>query len=86
GWLEDNPEVRATINRWAQQLVLNAIVPNRKEIGAFISEVIARWDTTTLIDKLELQVGKDLQYIRINGTLIGGLVGLGIFMVDRLFA
>lgn len=86
GWLDDNPEVRALVNRWAQQLVFNAIVPNRKEIGAFISDVIARWDTTTLIDKLELQVGKDLQYIRINGTLIGGLVGLGIFMVERLFA
>ncbi len=86
GWLDDNPEVRALVNRWAQQLVFNAIVPNRKEIGTFISDVIARWDTTTLIDKLELQVGKDLQYIRINGTVIGGLVGLGIFMVERLFA
>jgi len=84
-WLDENAEVRVLINRWAQQLVFNAIVPNRKEIGAFISEVIARWDTTTLIDKLELQVGKDLQYIRINGTLIGGLVGLGIFLIDRLF-
>ncbi|WP_297352109.1 DUF445 domain-containing protein, partial [Paraburkholderia sp.] len=84
-WLDENAEVRVLINRWAQQLVFNAIVPNRKEIGAFISEVIARWDTTTLIDKLELQVGKDLQYIRINGTLIGGLAGLGIFLIDRLF-
>ncbi len=39
----------------------------------------------TLVDRLELQVGKDLQYIRINGTLVGGLVGLIIFVVTRAF-
>lgn len=82
-WLDDNREVRALVNRWARKLVLTAIVPNRQEIGAFISGVVARWDTATLIDKLELQVGKDLQYIRINGTLIGGLVGLVIFVAQR---
>ena len=46
---------------------------------------MARWDTKTLVDRLELQVGKDLQYIRINGTLVGGLVGLIIFVVTRAF-
>jgi uncharacterized membrane-anchored protein YjiN (DUF445 family) len=60
------------VNDWAQRLVLNTIVPNREEIGAFVAGVVARWDTRTLVDKLELQVGKDLQYIRINGTLVGG--------------
>jgi uncharacterized membrane-anchored protein YjiN (DUF445 family) len=73
------------INLWAQQLVLSTVVPNRAEIGMFVAEVVARWDTKTLVDKLELQVGKDLQYIRINGTLVGGLVGLTIFMVTRAF-
>jgi uncharacterized membrane-anchored protein YjiN (DUF445 family) len=51
----------------------------------FVADVVARWDTMTLVDKLELQVGKDLQYIRINGTLVGGLVGLTIFVVTRAF-
>ena len=42
--------------------------------------------TATLVDRLELQVGKDLQYIRINGTLVGGLVGLLIFVASKWIA
>ncbi len=52
------------------------ISPRRAEIGAFVTNVVEAWDSTTLVNRLELQVGKDLQYIRINGTLVGGLVGL----------
>ena len=85
GWLDTDTRIRAMINRWARQLVLNTVVPNRAEIGLFVSGVVARWETRTLVDKLELQVGKDLQYIRINGTLVGGLVGLIIFAVAGLF-
>ena len=44
---------------------------------------MANWDATTLVDRLELQVGPDLQYIRINGTLVGGLVGLLIFVASK---
>ena len=44
-----------------------------------------RWDTQTLVEKMELQFGRNLQYIRINGTLVGGLVGLIIFAVSKLF-
>ena len=84
GWLESDSHLRALVNAGARELVLNAVVPNRAEIGSFVTEVVTRWDTATLVDKLELQVGKDLQYIRINGTLVGGLVGLAIFTVDRL--
>jgi uncharacterized membrane-anchored protein YjiN (DUF445 family) len=47
--------------------------------------VVDNWDTGTLVNRLELQVGKDLQYIRINGTLFGGLVGLLIFTLSRAF-
>ena len=59
-------------------------LPRRAEIGEFIAGVVERWDTRTLVDKLELQVGRDLQYIRINGTLVGGLVGLIIHALSRL--
>jgi uncharacterized membrane-anchored protein YjiN (DUF445 family) len=47
--------------------------------------VVDNWDTATLVNCLELQVGKDLQYIRINGTLVGGRVGLLIFTLSRAF-
>ena len=58
----------------------------RFEIGAYIERVVHDWDTATLVDRLELQVGKDLQYIRINGTLVGGLVGLLIFIASKWIA
>ncbi|MFZ3328096.1 MAG: DUF445 family protein [Methylocella sp.] len=64
---------------------MSTIVPNCAEIGTFVAEFVAGWDTKTLVDRLELQVGKDLQYIRIDGTLVGGLVGLIIFVVTRAF-
>ena len=47
-------------------------MPNRAEIGTFVAELVAEWDAKTLVDRLEIQVGNDLQYIRINGTLVGG--------------
>src|SRR5271155_3701023 len=81
-WLEEDPARRATINRRLRLLALRAILPRRAEIGAYIAAVVDHWDTATLVNRLELQVGKDLQYIRINGTLVGGLVGLLIFILS----
>jgi uncharacterized membrane-anchored protein YjiN (DUF445 family) len=85
GWLEADGRVREQVNAWTQQLLVYAVVPNRDDIGAFIAGVVERWDTETLVSKLELQVGRDLQFIRINGTLVGGAVGLLIFCLERLF-
>lgn len=82
--LEKDEHLRAVMNRWLRRAVERAIVPYRNEIGAFIAGVVRRWDSRTLVDKLELQVGKDLQYIRINGTLVGGLVGLAIYSLAQL--
>jgi len=64
--------------------VLRVLLPRRAEIGSYIANVVENWDSATLVERLELQVGKDLQYIRINGTLVGGLVGLLIFTASRL--
>jgi uncharacterized membrane-anchored protein YjiN (DUF445 family) len=83
-WLNDDPTLPAHINRRIRILTVRLLTKRRVEIGTYISHVVRSWDTTTLVNKLELQVGKDLQYIRINGTLVGGLVGLVIFTVTRL--
>ena len=83
-WLDTDKEAGAIINRWARAAATQVVAPQRKQIGVFIAQVVAGWDTRSVVDKLELQVGKDLQYIRVNGTLVGGLVGLVIFTVARL--
>ncbi len=71
------------INRWLRVAILRTVAPRRAEIAAFIRKVVENWDAETLVKRIELQVGRDLQYIRINGTLVGGLVGLVIFSVAR---
>ncbi|MGE5502892.1 MAG: DUF445 domain-containing protein [Actinomycetota bacterium] len=81
--LDDDPRMQSILDRWVRRAIERYVVPNRGEIGSFIAGVVARWDTRTLVAKLELQVGKDLQYIRINGTIVGGLVGLLIYALGR---
>ncbi len=54
------------------------------EIVTLVSETVRRWDARTVTDRLESAVGRDLQYIRINGTLVGGLVGLVIHTAEVL--
>jgi uncharacterized membrane-anchored protein YjiN (DUF445 family) len=85
-WLDEDAPRRARINRRLRLLALRTILPRRAEIGAYIAAVVDNWDTATLVNRIELQVGKDLQYIRINGTLVGGLVGLLIFTLSRALA
>lgn len=81
--LRDDAALRDGLDRRIGNFVLRQIVPHRREIGAFVAGVVQRWDARTFVEKLENQVGKDLQYIRINGTLVGGLVGLLIHLAER---
>ncbi len=60
-----------------------SLISWRAEIGAFIAEVVRNWDSRTLVERLELIVGSDLQYIRMNGTIVGACAGCVIFMVTR---
>ena len=53
----------------------------RHEIAGVITETVERWDPKETTEKLELQVGRDLQFIRINGTVVGALAGLAIYTV-----
>lgn len=79
--LERDPDMRARLNARIIDIVKDFVVPWRHEIGVFIAEVVRRWDGKTLAEKVELAAGKDLQFIRINGTVVGALVGIAIFLL-----
>lgn len=51
-----------------------------------MSDVVTRWDNETLVQRLELQVGRDLQFIRVNGTLVGGTVGLVLYAITQVMS
>jgi uncharacterized membrane-anchored protein YjiN (DUF445 family) len=69
----------ARIDRWLADSASYLVRSYRHEIAGVITETVERWDATETSEKIELQVGKDLQFIRINGTVVGALAGLAIF-------
>jgi uncharacterized membrane-anchored protein YjiN (DUF445 family) len=85
-WLVEDEARKEGLNRRVLAVTQQFLLLYRFEIGGYIERVVHDWDTATLVDRLELQVGKDLQYIRINGTLVGGLVGLLIFIASKWIA
>ena len=60
-----------------------AVVPWRGKIAGLIAEVVRSWDADTVAARLELAMGSDLQYIRMNGTLVGACVGCLLFLIAR---
>jgi uncharacterized membrane-anchored protein YjiN (DUF445 family) len=85
-WLLEDADRQAQLNRRIRAVARHLLLAYRFEIGAYIERVVRNWDATVLVERLELQVGKDLQFIRINGTLVGGLVGLVIYTASKWFA
>jgi uncharacterized membrane-anchored protein YjiN (DUF445 family) len=77
--LATDESARARVNAAVQTAVLKILPAAQSELAGFIGRVIGHWDTATITDKLELRVGKDLQYIRVNGTLVGFLLGAAIY-------
>ena len=77
--LLDDGALGARINRWLADSASYLVRSYRHEIAGVITETVERWDATETSEKIELQVGKDLQFIRINGTVVGALAGLAIF-------
>lgn len=84
--LKKNEELQNKIDRNIRIWVYKIIFKNRKKIGDLISNTVKNWKGKELSQKLELEVGKDLQYIRINGTLVGGIVGLMIYFLTHLIS
>ncbi len=81
-----NQAVQDKLNEWIRTFAAETIVAKRALIVGLVRRVIRSWDAETLSRKFELHVGRDLQYIRINGTIVGGLVGLLLHAVGLLFA
>jgi len=84
GTLEKDPRIRKAINQFARRAVAGMASGYGSSIVKLVSETVRSWDAQTVTDRLESAVGRDLQYIRINGTLVGGLVGLVLHLVDTL--
>jgi len=74
--LMSEPKVREALNIRLRSLLVQLAERHGEDVAKLVSETIRRWDSNTIVDKLEMNVGRDLQYIRLNGTVIGGLVGL----------
>ncbi|HEY7959939.1 MAG TPA: DUF445 domain-containing protein [Sphingomicrobium sp.] len=84
GTLEKDARIRSAINQFARRAVVGMSASYGTQIVKLVSETIRSWDARTVTGRLEAAVGRDLQYIRINGTLVGGLVGLFLRVVDTL--
>jgi uncharacterized membrane-anchored protein YjiN (DUF445 family) len=80
--LDRDAAVQEKLNGWIREFAAEAISSRRHVVAGLVKRVIQKWDAETVSRKFELYVGKDLQYIRINGTLVGGLVGLLLHLVS----
>ena len=82
--LENDPRLKHAINMFARRAVSGMAASYGGSIVKLVSETVRRWDAQTITDRLETTVGRDLQYIRINGTLVGGLVGVILHALDAI--
>ena len=81
--LSTDAALGARINRWIADSVCYAVQQYRHELAGVITETVERWDAKETTQKIELMVGKDLQFIRLNGTIVGSLAGLAIFSIAQ---
>lgn len=82
--LADDPELQAKVDHWITEAVGYVAEQFRGEVAELIATTVQRWDTDETAERIELQVGRDLQFIRINGTLVGGLAGFAIYTISEL--
>jgi uncharacterized membrane-anchored protein YjiN (DUF445 family) len=82
--LRDDAALQAKFDRWVLAVMDHVLEHYSGELSGVITHTVSRWDTESTSRRLELQVGRDLQFIRINGTVVGSIVGLVIYSVSRL--
>jgi uncharacterized membrane-anchored protein YjiN (DUF445 family) len=82
--LHTEPELREKVDGWLEGAVTYVVSNYRDELTTLITDTVERWDAQETSRKIELQVGRDLQFIRINGTVVGALAGLAIYAISDL--
>jgi len=83
--LKTDENLQNKIDHWVRVTAYKYILKNTHQFGSLISSTVGNWQGKELSEKMELEVGKDLQFIRVNGTLVGGLVGLIIYTIANFF-
>ncbi len=91
GWLDSlaaelatDPAMQAWVNEWLTGSIVIVVDRNRQQIASLISDTVRSWDGRATSRRVELAIGRDLQFIRINGTLVGGLVGVAIHATNLI--
>jgi uncharacterized membrane-anchored protein YjiN (DUF445 family) len=82
--LASEPALQAKVDDWVLRAAGHIVDHYRGEVADLIAGTVAKWDGAATAERLELQVGRDLQFIRINGTIVGGLAGLVIYTASQL--
>jgi uncharacterized membrane-anchored protein YjiN (DUF445 family) len=79
----DDPELLERVDGWLRNGVLGLVERYQSEVSELIANTVRGWDPTATSQRIELAIGRDLQFIRINGTVVGGLVGLILYAITR---
>jgi uncharacterized membrane-anchored protein YjiN (DUF445 family) len=81
----DDAVLLEKVDHWIVDVLVYAVDQYRHEVAQLIEHTVSQWDPDATSRKIELQIGRDLQFIRINGALVGGLVGLVLYTIARFF-
>lgn len=84
--LQSDSAMRELVNQWLNAAIVRVVSENREAVSGLISDTVQAWDPATTAQRVELAIGRDLQFIRINGTLVGGLVGICLHALNELAA
>jgi len=84
-FLKNSPPMQNYVNQAIEKMVVGYIAPWRAEIATYVTDVVKGWDGPQVAETIELQVGSDLQFIRINGTVVGALIGSLLFLIGAGF-
>jgi uncharacterized membrane-anchored protein YjiN (DUF445 family) len=83
--VQEDEALMQKVDRWVVDVASQLVERYRDEVAELITDTVGKWDPQATSQRIELAVGRDLQFIRINGTLVGGLAGLIIYTISRFF-